>query len=101
MNFSMLKQAQELKKKLDQAQKELDKMLVEADSGHGAVKITANGQQKILSVKIEPKAIDPNKPERLEELVTKAVNEAIEKSKKAAAKQLSGLTGGLKIPGLT
>ncbi len=101
MNFSMLKQAQELKAKLDKAQKELGNTIVEADSGHGAVKVTITGQQKILSVKIAPKYIDPNKAEQLEDLVTKAVNEAINKSQKVAAKQLKGLTGGLKIPGLT
>ena len=59
MNLSMLRQAQELKARLDKAQKELSNMVVEADSGHGAVKVTANGQQKILSVKISPKVIDP------------------------------------------
>ena len=101
MNFSMLKQAQELKSKLDKAQKELNNTIVEADSGRGAVKVAINGQQKILSVKISPKVIDPNKPEQLEELVLKAVNEAIAKSQKLAAKQLGKLTGGLKIPGLT
>jgi hypothetical protein len=101
MNLSTLRQAQELKAKLDKAQKELSNMVVEADSGHGAVRITANGQQKILSVKISPKVIDPGKPEQLEGLVLKAVNEAMEKSQKVAAKQLRGLAGGLKIPGLT
>mgnify|MGYP001096116646 CR=1 FL=1 len=101
MNFSMLKQAQELKKKLDKAQKELSNTVVEAESGKGAVRITMNGQQKILSVKISPKVIDPNKAEYLEELVLKAVSEAISKSQKSAAAQLRGLTGGLKIPGLT
>jgi len=101
MNFSMLKQAQELKSKLDKAQKELSKVVVEADSGKGAVKVTINGQQKILSIKISPKVIDPNKAEHLEELVLKAVTEATAKSQKLAANQLKGLTGGLKIPGLT
>jgi len=101
MNLSTLRQAQELKARLDKAQKELSNMVVEADSGHGAVKVTVNGQQKILSVKISPKAIDPAKPEQLEGLVLKAVNEAMEKSQKVAAKQLRGLAGGLKIPGLT
>ncbi len=101
MNFDMLKQAQQLKSKLDKAQKELSNVIVEADSGKGAVKVTMNGQQKILSIKISPEVIDPDKPERLEELVLKAVSEAIAKSQKRAAKQLSGLTGGLKIPGLT
>jgi nucleoid-associated protein EbfC len=101
MNFSMLKQAQELKSKLDKAQKELANTIVEADSGHGAVKVTMNCQQKVISVKIDPKAWDPNKPEKLEDLVVKAINDAIGKSQKVAAKELRGLTGGLKIPGLT
>ena len=100
MNFSMLKQAQELKAKLDKAQKELSNVIVEADSGKGAVKVTINGQQKILSIKISPKVIDPNKTENLEKLVLQAINEATAKSQKVAAKQLGGLTGGLKIPGL-
>jgi len=101
MNLSMLKQAQEMKKNLEKAQKELSKLVVEADSGRGAVKVTVNGQQKILSIKISPDVIDPNKPENLEKLILKAVSEATDKSQKLAAKQLKGLTGGLKIPGLT
>ena len=101
MNFSMLKQAQELKSKLDKAQKELNNIIIEANSGKGAVKVTIDGQQKILSVKISPQVIDPNKADQLEELVLKAINEAMAKSQKAAAKQLKGLTGGLKIPGIT
>ena len=101
MNFSMLKQAQELKSKLDKAQKELSDIIIEADSGKGAVKVTINGQQNILSIKISPEVIDPNKAEYLEELVLKAISEATAKSQKVAAKQLKGLTGGLKIPGLT
>jgi len=101
MNFSTLKQAQELKSRLEKAQKELKNTVVEADSGKGAVKVTIDGQQKILSVKISPQVIDPDKVENLEELVLKAVNEAMAKSQKAAAKQLKSLTGGLKIPGIT
>ncbi len=101
MNFDILKQAQQLKSKLDKAQKELSNIIVEADSGKGAVKVTINGQQKILSIKISPKVIDPSQAEYLEELVLTAVSEATAKSQKLAAKQLKGLTGGLKIPGLT
>ncbi|MFC1932918.1 YbaB/EbfC family nucleoid-associated protein [Chloroflexota bacterium] len=101
MNFDMLKQAQQLKSKLDKAQKELGKTIIEAESGKGTVKVTINGQQKILSIEISPEVIDPNNAKHLEELVFKAVSEAIAKSQKLAAKQLEGLTGGLKIPGLT
>jgi DNA-binding YbaB/EbfC family protein len=101
MNLSMIKQARELKSKLDKAQKELGKTIVEAESGKGAVKVIINGQQQIKSIQISPDVIDPDKAKHLEELVLKAVTEAIDKSQKLAAKQLGGLTGGLKIPGLT
>jgi len=101
MNLSMMNQARELKSKLDNAQKELDKTILEADSGKGAVRVTINGHQKVLSIKISPEVIDPDNAKRLEDLVLKAVSEALAKSQKVAAKQLKGLTGGLKIPGLT
>lgn len=100
MNLSMLNQAREFKTKLDEAQKELGSTIVEASSGKGTVKVTINGQQKIQSIKISPEVIDRDKAEQLEDLVLKAVSEAVAKSQKLAAKQLKGLTGGLKIPGL-
>jgi len=101
MNFSMLNQARELKSKLDKAQQELSNTIVEASTGKGAVKVTITGKQKIQSIKISPEVIDPDKAAQLEKLVLTAVDEAIAKSQKLAAKQLKGLTGGLKIPGLT
>ena len=101
MNFNMLRQAQELKSKLDKAQKELGKMTVEGEAGKGAVKVTMNGQQKIVSIKISPDAVNPNKVGDLEKLIMKAIGDTREKAEKMAAQQLKGLTGGLKIPGLT
>ena len=101
MNFSMLNQARELKSKLDKAQKELAKMVVEGQSDKGAVRVTASGQQKILSITISPEIIDPGKADQLEKLVLKATSEALDKSRRLAAKHLGKLTGGLKIPGIT
>lgn len=101
MNKFMLRQAQELQAKLAKAQEELAEATVEASSGGGAVKVTINGQQKILSVKISPEAINPEDAELLEDLVLTAVSEAIAKSQELAAERLGKLTGGLKIPGLT
>ena len=100
MNLSMLNQARELKANMNKVQKELAKMTLEVSAGKDAVKVTINGQQKILSIKISPEVIDANKPGQLEKLVLRAVTDAIEKSQKLAAKQLGQLTGGLKIPGL-
>ena len=99
--FDKVGQARELKSNLNKVQKELNKIIVEADSGKGAVKVTMNGQQQMQAIKISPKVIDPDNPKHLEELILKAVREAAAKSQKAAAKQLRGLTGGLDIPGLT
>jgi len=101
MNKFMLQQAQKLQAKLAKAQEELNNLTVEASSGGGAVKVTINGQQKIQSVKISPEVVNPDDVELLEDLVLTAVSEAVAKSQEAAAKHLGGLTGGLKIPGLT
>ncbi len=101
MNKFMMQQAQKLQEKLAKAQQELDKATVEASSGGGAVTVTVNGQQKIQSIKILPEVINPDDVELLEDMVLAAVNEAIVKSQELAAEQLSELTGGLKIPGLT
>lgn len=100
MNFDQVKQARELKSRMDKIQKEMDKTLVEGEAGKGAVKITMTGQMKVKSVKIDSSIIDPMNEKKLEELVQKAITDAIEKSQKEAAKQLKELTGGLKIPGL-
>ena len=101
MNRSIMRQAQELQAKLAKAQEELSKTTLEASSGGGAVKVTINGQQEIQSIKISPEVIDPNDVELLEDMVLTAVSEAIAKSQELAAERLGGLTGGLKIPGLT
>ncbi len=101
MNKFMMQQAQKLQAKLAKAQEELGNITVEASSGGGAVKVVINGQQKIQSVKISPEVVSPEDVELLEDMVLTAVSEAIAKSQEAAAKHLGGLTGGLKIPGLT
>jgi DNA-binding YbaB/EbfC family protein len=101
MNKFMMQQAQKLQAQLAKAQEELGNMTVEASSGGGAVTVVMNGQQQIKSVKISPEVVNPEDVELLEDMVLTAVSEALTKSQEAAAKQLGGLTGGLKIPGLT
>jgi DNA-binding YbaB/EbfC family protein len=101
MNKFMMQQAQKLQAQLAKAQEELGNLTVEASSGGGAVTVVMNGQQQIQSVKISPEVVNPEDVEMLEDMVLTAVSEAIAKSQEAAAKQIGGLTGGLKIPGLT
>jgi DNA-binding YbaB/EbfC family protein len=101
VNRAFMRQAQELQAKLAKAQEELAEAKIEASSGGGAVTVTVNGQQQVLSVKISPEAIEPDDVEMLEDLVLAAVNEALTKSQEMAAKRMGKLTGGLNIPGLT
>ncbi|MFO8144011.1 MAG: YbaB/EbfC family nucleoid-associated protein [Dehalococcoidales bacterium] len=100
MNLSQMNQARELKARMDSIQKELSNTIVEASAGKGAVKVKVDGQQKVKSIEISPSVIDPSKASALEGMMLKAVSEALNKSQKAAAKQLKGLTGGLGMPGM-
>jgi DNA-binding YbaB/EbfC family protein len=96
----MIQQAQQLQAQLLKAQEELAGLTVEASSGGGAVTVTMNGQQQILSVKIAKEVVNPEDVEMLEDMVLSAVKEAQNKAQEAVAKKMGGLTGGLKIPGL-
>ena len=100
MNKHMMQQAQKLQAQLLKAQEELANLTVEASSGGGAVTVVMNGQQQIQSVRISPEVVNPEDVEMLEDMVLTAVREASVKAQELAAKQLGGLTGGLKIPGL-
>jgi DNA-binding YbaB/EbfC family protein len=100
MNKQILKQAQQMQAKLLKAQEELEKTTVEASAGGGAVTAVVTGQQRLVSIKISPDAVDPDDVEMLEDLVLAAVNEGMEKAKELAASQLGAITGGLNIPGL-
>jgi DNA-binding YbaB/EbfC family protein len=95
--MNMIKQMQA---RLAKIQEQLANETVEVSSGGGAVTVVITGHQKIQSVKIDPQVVDPDDVEMLEDLILSAVNEAVAKSQEMAAKKLSAVTGGMKIPGL-
>jgi nucleoid-associated protein EbfC len=95
-----VKQIQQMQQRMMQIQEDLGNQTVEASAGGGAVTIVMDGHQKVHSITISPDALDPNDVEMLQDLVLAAVNEAVDKTQAMAAKQLSALTGGIKIPGL-
>ena len=101
MNMNQLmKQAQKMQQDMMKAQDDLDTMTVEASTGGGMVTVTATAKKEITSIKINPEAVDPDDVEMLEDLVLSAVREALSKAEKAAADQMSKITGGMNIPGL-
>ncbi|MCE2404218.1 MAG: YbaB/EbfC family nucleoid-associated protein [Dehalococcoidia bacterium] len=84
---------------LQKMQDELETMTVEGSAGGGVVKVIMTGKQTVESVQIDPDAAED--VEMLQDLVTAAVNDALNKSQEMASEKLSLLTGGLDIPGLT
>jgi nucleoid-associated protein EbfC len=96
----LLQQVGQMQQQMQQAQEELASETVEASAGGGMVTVTANGAGEIKSIKIDPKAIDPDDPEILADMVLAAVNEALRSAHSLAESKLGGLTGGLGLPGL-
>ena len=98
---NMMKQAQKLQSKMLQMQEELAEKTVEASAGGGMVKVVANGRQQIVSVQIEKEVVDPEDVDMLQDLVQAAVNDALARAQEMVNAEMSKLTGGLSIPGLT
>ena len=96
-----LKQAQKMQKDMSKIQAEMANKTVEATAGGGMVTVIVNGNQEITSIKIEKEVVDSDDIEMLENLVIAAVNEGLRKSKEMVTGEMSKLTGGLNIPGLT
>ena len=97
LNQNLMRQMQN---RLLKIQEELANETVEATAGGGVVKAVATGQQKLVSIEIDPAAVDPDDVEMLQDLVVAAVNDVMAKAQELAAQRLSALTGGMKIPGL-
>src|SRR5580765_2428814 len=95
----LMKQAQQMQEQMAKAQEELAHETVEATAGGGLVTVRASGSGEILSITIDPKAVDPDDVELLEDLVLAAVNEAIRSAQSLAQSKLGAMTGGLGLPG--
>jgi len=98
---NMLKQAQKLQSKIFKLQDQLADKTVETTVGGGMVKAVANGKQELLSIKIDPEVVDPNDVQMLEDLIVAAVSDVLKKAQEMVTEEMTKLTGGFKIPGIT
>jgi DNA-binding YbaB/EbfC family protein len=97
---NMMKQVQQMQAKMEQMQAELENLELEASAGGGMVKVVTNGRNEIKSITIDPEVVNPDDVEMLQDLILAALAQAKEKATEAQQEQMSGLTGGLNIPGL-
>jgi DNA-binding YbaB/EbfC family protein len=99
MNINQLmKQAQAMQKKLQDAQAVIENLEIEGSSGGGMVSIKINGKGKASALKIDPKIIDPNDSEMLADLIIAAINNAVDKKEEESSKKMSEVSGGLNLP---
>jgi DNA-binding YbaB/EbfC family protein len=91
----MLKQVQELSKKMEDVQRELAKRQVTADAGGGMVKVTANGKHELVKIEIEKDLINPDEVDMLQDLIVAATNKALAESAKLAQEEITKVTGGM------
>ncbi len=96
----LMKQAQRMQQEMMKSQEELENKVFEASSGGGMVKVEMNGKYELLSIKLDPEAVDPNDVEMLEDLIVAAMQDVQSKVSEASSETMGKLTGGMKIPGL-
>ena len=97
---NMMKEAQKLQQQMLALQEEVGKKKVEATAGGGMVTVVVNGHKQIQSLTIDPEVVSKDDVEMLQDLILAAINDANRKAEEQLSKQMGGLMGGMKIPGL-
>lgn len=99
----LMQQAQQMQTQMQQLQEEAAAEVVEASAGGGMVTVKANGAGEVVSIEIDPKAIDPDDPELLADMILAAVNEALRSAHALMESKMQGMLpgglGGLGLPG--
>ncbi len=96
----LLRQAQVMQNKIAKMQEELGQKSFEASSGGGMVKAEVSGKQELRNLIIEPSALEGGDVEMLQDLIVAAVNEANRIAKESMEREVSAISGGIKIPGM-
>ncbi len=97
---NLMKQAQQFQNRMAKLQAELGQRTIEASSGGGMVSVIVNGQQEVLSIKIDREVVNPEDVDMLQDLVLAAVNDGLTRAKKMVNDEMSKLTGGLNLPNI-
>ncbi|MGX5913587.1 YbaB/EbfC family nucleoid-associated protein [Aliidiomarina sp. Khilg15.8] len=96
---NMMKQAQQMQEKMQQAQEELANMEVTGEAGAGMVKVTMYGNHNVKRVEIDPSLLgDEDEKEMVEDLVAAATNDAVRRVEEANKEKMSGMAGGMGLP---
>jgi nucleoid-associated protein EbfC len=96
--MGLMKQAAELKSKVESMQAELDHVEVEGTAGGGLVTVKLTAKSELKAVRIDPSLLKPDETEILEDLIVAAHTDARRKAETVLQEKMQGLTGGLPLP---
>ena len=96
----MLQKVQKMQAQMQKAQEELQARTFETTAGGGAVKVVVTGKKEMQSLTIDPRAVDPDDVEMLQDLIVAAVNEAMKEVDRVSEEEMGKITGGVKLPGM-
>ncbi|MDZ4735277.1 MAG: YbaB/EbfC family nucleoid-associated protein [Rhodospirillaceae bacterium] len=94
----MMKQAQQMQQRMAELQEELEKVEITGSAGGGMVQVTMTGKGMLRSVRIDPKLVNPDETEMLEDLIVAAGNDAKTKVEAHMQEEMQKVTGGLQLP---
>jgi hypothetical protein len=97
---AMMKKVQKMQAEMAKMQEELKKRTVETSVGGGAVTVVVTGKKELQSIKINPEAVDAEDIEMLEDMILSAVNDGLKQIDELTEKEMSKVTGGMKLPGM-
>ena len=97
---NLQRMAQQMQQEMLQIQGELETLTVDGSAGGGVVKAVVTGKQELVSVTIDPAAVDPADVDMLQDLIVAAVNDALRTSRSVAEEKMAAVTGGLRLPGM-
>ena len=97
---NLQRMAQQMQQEMLRVQGELENAHVDGSAGGGVVTAVVTGKQELVSVTIDPAAVDPSDVEMLQDLIVAAVNDAIRASRALAEEKMAAVTGGLRLPGM-
>jgi DNA-binding YbaB/EbfC family protein len=97
---NLQRMAQQMQQEMLRVQTELEATQVDGSAGGGVVTAVVTGKQELVSITIDPDAVDPSDVDMLQDLIVAAVNDALRASRELAEEKMAAVTGGLRIPGM-
>jgi hypothetical protein len=97
---NLQRMAMQMQQSMERVKQELAVATVEGSAGGGVVKAVATGDQKLVSIAIDPSAVDPADVEMLQDLIVAAINDALRAARELGEAKMGAVTGGLRLPGM-